>query len=345
MSNQPDSTHHVNPRYRAYGRARLDIAQRARTRQDWDRLWKRPQFSFPFVWGQHWKQCIEYRVDDFASEVGFLIDVLGLPVNAFNAEFAMFTGLNREFYFAVTPAQPDATSTPPDAIRIQFMVDDLFATTEELRRRGVAFDVEPQAVAEGSLQWIAVFRTPHGICMELWGMVEPVEENPALRTAVEPPLDARLPIAEFLPEDQDDLEEETLDEPEEVFTEESGELDEEINEPGIAGDEDESSGPTAPLPPTRSASPADRQPRVFTDSQEILAHLQGKATPAGQVPLKPRLSTDAPPQLSGPGAFRPAPKPQPSQSQLEEDQPPDAVEEEHPALEDNHYKRITFHKD
>src|SRR5512134_3742554 len=120
MSNQRDSNHRINPRYRAYGRARLDIAQRARTRQDWDRLWKRPQFSFPFVWGQHWKQCIEYRVDDFAAEVGFMIDILGLPVNAFNAEFAMFTGLNREFYFAVTPAQPGAASTPPDAIRIQF---------------------------------------------------------------------------------------------------------------------------------------------------------------------------------------------------------------------------------
>lgn len=345
MSNQSDPTHHVNPRYRAYGRARLDIAQRARTRQDWDRLWKRPQFSFPFVWGQHWKQCIEYRVDDFASEVGFLIDVLGLPVNAFNSEFAMFTGLNREFYFAVTPAQPGAVSTPPDAIRIQFMVDDLFATTEELQRRGVVFDIEPQAVAEGSLQWIAVFRTPHGISMELWGMVEPVEENPALRSAVEPPLDARLPIAQFIQEDQDTLEEDQLDEPAGAFMDESEEADEDFDETDQPVDGDEAPEAAAPQLPAGSVSPAARPPRLFKDSQEMLAHLQGKAAAASETRLKPRLAVESSVQPSGPGTFRPAPKPQPSQDQPEEDHPADPAEGDVPAQEDYHYKRITLHKD
>ena len=35
------------------------------------------------------------------------------------------------------------TSTPPDAIRIQFMVEDIFETTEELERRGIAFTQTP----------------------------------------------------------------------------------------------------------------------------------------------------------------------------------------------------------
>lgn len=329
MSNQPDSAHHINPRYRAYGRARLDIAQRARTRQDWDRLWKRPQFSFPFVWGQHWKQCIEYRVDDFAAEVGFMIDILGLPVNAFNAEFAMFTGLNREFYFAVTPAPPGVASTPPDSIRIQFMVDDLFATTEELQRRGVVFEAEPQAVAEGSLQWIAVFRTPHGICMELWGMVEPVEENPALRSEVEPPLDTRLPIAQFLPEAEAGIEEDLLDEPEEEPTgePEDSDDDEDLVEPVQPARENSVAEPSDHPQSGRAAASLNRPARLFKNSQEMLDHLQGKGA------------------STSPPLFRPAPKPSPAQPQEEEDQPSDPAEGPDPVQKDYHYKPISFHKE
>jgi hypothetical protein len=62
---QPDRPH-VSARVRAYGRARVDIARRAVTPQDWEELWKPPQNPFPFTWGKYWKQCVEYRVDDFA---------------------------------------------------------------------------------------------------------------------------------------------------------------------------------------------------------------------------------------------------------------------------------------
>lgn len=323
MSNQSESNHHINPRYRAYGRARLDIAQRARTRQDWDRLWKRSQYSYPFVWGQHWKQCVEYRVDDFAAEIGFLIDILGLPVNAFNPEFAMFTGLDREFYFSVTPAPPGMDSTPPDAIRIQFMVDDIFATTEELQRRGVVFDAEPQAVTEGSLQWIAAFRTPHGICMELWGMVEPVEEDPALRSAVEPPLDTRLPIAQFLDETEDDPDEEQIDELEEEPSEDSDLVEEEIEAPIQPAMKFSEPEPVRNQQPGRNTAPTNKPPRLFKNSQEMLAHLQGKGASISPV-------------------FRPAPKPAPSKPQPEEDQSSSSAEEEGPSPEDHPYKPIPF---
>jgi catechol 2,3-dioxygenase-like lactoylglutathione lyase family enzyme len=163
---------HVPARIKAFGRARLEIAQRAQSREDWETLWKPPMQSFPFEWGPHWKQCIEYRVDDFAAEVGFLIDVLGLPVNAFNPDYAMFTSPSHEFYFAVVSAGPRMRSTPPDALRIQFMVSDLFALAETLKARGVVFDRDPSPVAEGSTQWVASFHTPHGLSMEIWGFVE-----------------------------------------------------------------------------------------------------------------------------------------------------------------------------
>ncbi len=32
--------HHVNPRFRAYGKARIDIAMRATNQSEWEKLWK-----------------------------------------------------------------------------------------------------------------------------------------------------------------------------------------------------------------------------------------------------------------------------------------------------------------
>jgi len=161
----------INPRVRAYGKARIDIAERAKNPADWEKLWKPPSASYPFVWGESWKQCIEYRVDDFAAEVGFFIDVLGLPVNAFDSGYAMFTSPQRDFFFAIVPTPHAEQSTPPDAIRLQFMVKDIMATTHELEQRGISFEQSPQPLRPGSSLAIGYFRTPHGICIELWGMV------------------------------------------------------------------------------------------------------------------------------------------------------------------------------
>lgn len=162
---------HVSARVRAYGRARIDIARRALTPQDWDELWKPPQNPFPFTWGNYWKQCIEYRVDDFSAEAGFFIDVLGFPVIAFDANYAMFTSPTGEFTFAVVQTPEGGTSTPPDAIRVQFMVEDIFKTTEELARRGIAFTQTPEPLSEGSMMHTATFLSPHGICIDVWGEV------------------------------------------------------------------------------------------------------------------------------------------------------------------------------
>jgi catechol 2,3-dioxygenase-like lactoylglutathione lyase family enzyme len=162
--------HHINPRFRAYGKARIDIAQRAQNEDDWYDLWKESSNPFPFRWGKNWKQSIEYKVDDFAAEVGFLIDILGLPVNAFDPDYAMFTSPGRDFYFSVVPAFEDERSTPPDAIRIQFMVEDIFDLIDELEQRGVVFEQQPQPCEPDSSLYIAYFRTPHGICVDLWGV-------------------------------------------------------------------------------------------------------------------------------------------------------------------------------
>lgn len=163
--------HHINPKFRAYGKARIDIAMRASNQAEWQKLWKKPAFPFPFTWGANWKQCIEYKVDDFPAEVGFFIDILGLPINAFDPGYAMFTSPKGEFYFAVIPTEAGEKCTPPDSIRLQFMVADIYQTASELERRGIRFEQWPQTSSTGSSLCIGYFRTPHGICVDLWGHV------------------------------------------------------------------------------------------------------------------------------------------------------------------------------
>jgi hypothetical protein len=226
QAKQPDRPH-VSARVRAYGRARVDIARRAVTPQDWEELWKPPQNPFPFKWGKYWKQCIEYRVDDFASEAGFFIDILGIPVIAFDANYAMFTSPTGEFTFAVVQTPEGGYSTPPDAFRIQFMVEDIYKTTEELVRRGIAFIQAPTPLSEGSSMHAATFLTPHRICIDIWGEVriaeaELVETNETVEAVASP---AEEDDSDELPEkpaakepiddedDFDDLFEEVHDEP------------------------------------------------------------------------------------------------------------------------------------
>lgn len=167
----------INPRVRAYGKARLDIAQRVHSPADWQRLWLPPAQDFPFKWGKPWKQCVEYKVDDFAAEVGFYIDVLGLPVIALDPDYAMFTSPGGDFYFAVVPALGGRGSTPPDAIRLQFMLADILATVNVLEDRGIEFEAPPLPVQDGSDLHIGYFRSPHGIPIELWGMVGNEDEG------------------------------------------------------------------------------------------------------------------------------------------------------------------------
>lgn len=161
----------INPRVRAYGKARLDLARRARNGEDWKRIWKAPIHPYPFQLGGAWKQCIEYKVTDFAAEVGFFIDILGLEVNSLDPGYAQFTSPQGDFYFAVVETPQGYNATPPDAIRIQFMVEDIFDIADELESRGIIFEIPPQPCQAGSALNIGSFRTPHGIFIELWGIV------------------------------------------------------------------------------------------------------------------------------------------------------------------------------
>jgi hypothetical protein len=147
------------------------MALHIQNQQDWDEHWKAPKnmFAITFPKKGSWKQSIEYQVDDYAAEVGFWVDIIGVPVNAFGPDYAQFTGPQGEFTFAVTSTPEGLKSTPPESIRIQFSVDDLNHIVDELTSRSVQFDQLPVPVSPGSSTHIATFLTPHGIAVDLWG--------------------------------------------------------------------------------------------------------------------------------------------------------------------------------
>jgi hypothetical protein len=212
----------INPRVQAIGKARLDIARRAKSQLEWEKLWKQPLNAFPFDWGDAWKQCIEYRVDNFPAEVGFFTDILGLPINALNSGYAMFTSPTRDFYFSVIPTHQNDQATPPDAFRLQFMVKDLATTTHQLQQRGIEFDQALQPLHPGSALHISTFRTPHGICVELWSDVTAFQTNQAEMKASINFGTGEKPDEQDDEDDQDEFEEDDFnddDEGEENFTE------------------------------------------------------------------------------------------------------------------------------
>lgn len=154
----------IDPRIRALGKARLDVTRRARDEGEWQKMWRAPRYSFPFAWGEGWRACFQYFVEDFAAEIGFFIDVLGFPVSAFSTTYALFTSPDHAFFFAVRALPEGFESTPPDTIRLQFMVSNFSEAIQELERRGVTFEVRPEVGGPA----VAVFRSPHGVPIELW---------------------------------------------------------------------------------------------------------------------------------------------------------------------------------
>lgn len=164
-----DTEYHVNPRIRAYGKARVEITRQAKDEQDWLANWREQLYAFPFEWGHGWKHCIEYKVDDFAAEIGFFIDFLGFAVCAFSPHFAQISDPDGFIYLSISEAQVGEVSTPTETIRIQFNVNEIEQTVQELEKRGIVFEQKPEPIQPDSTIVVGYFRTPHGICVDLWG--------------------------------------------------------------------------------------------------------------------------------------------------------------------------------
>jgi hypothetical protein len=160
--------YHINPRFRAYGKARLDVTLRARDEQEWQQMWRQPLNSFPFKFGTGWKFCFEYQVDDFAAEVGFYIDVLGFNVNAFSPHYAQFSSPGGELCISIVQAGEGEDSTPADTIRLQLQIRDIEKTSRELETRNVVYEKSLGIEHDAESTLAGFFRTPHGVRYDLW---------------------------------------------------------------------------------------------------------------------------------------------------------------------------------
>lgn len=166
--------YHINPRFRAFGKARLDITLRAKDEQEWQSMWREPLNPFPFNFSSGWKFCFEYKVDDFAAEVGFFIDVLGFSVRAFSPRYAQFSSPREELCISVREVGEREQSTDPDSLRLHLQLSDGEDTITELDRRAIVFEKSMAIEQDGESTLIGFFRSPHGLRFDLW------TQNPAL---------------------------------------------------------------------------------------------------------------------------------------------------------------------
>ncbi|HSF83007.1 MAG TPA: VOC family protein [Anaerolineales bacterium] len=177
------SDYRVHPLVRSYGKARIEITRQARDEHDWQRMWRAPQNPFSFKWCQSWKHCVEYKVDDFASEVGFYIDLLGFPVHSFSPSYARLTSPTEDFFFAISAARSDEQATPTEALRLQFCIEDFEYTVQELKTRGINFEITDTESTSG---WnVASFRTPHGIAIDLVGLADMMERDDETQESIQ----------------------------------------------------------------------------------------------------------------------------------------------------------------
>lgn len=235
------SSYHINPRIRAYGKARIDVTRRAKNEIEWQKLWREPLNPFPFEFLSGWKFCVEYKVDDFAAEVGFFIDILGFPVIAFSPSYAQFTTPGGDFCISVSSLRETEKSTPPETIRLQFRVEDILETTGMLVQRGIVFEQTPIPIQTGSNQVAGYFRTPHGVCVDLWGEIV---KKPDIHDLIEEDEDDEAETDRIIQQllnlpDQDAGGRDDLSEEKEEADSEDEYFDEEEDEPLIRADIDE----------------------------------------------------------------------------------------------------------
>jgi hypothetical protein len=159
---------HVNPRFRAYGRARVEIFNQVTSQQDWIRLWKPATHPFPFFWADAWKTTFEFEVNDYPSEVGFFTDILGLTVDEFGEEFVRF--ILPEAAICLTVKHNPSTPFPVDpSMRLQIHINRLTETISELKNRGVKFTQLPSEIQTGTGEAKATLITPNGVSIDLIG--------------------------------------------------------------------------------------------------------------------------------------------------------------------------------
>jgi catechol 2,3-dioxygenase-like lactoylglutathione lyase family enzyme len=153
---------------RAFGKRRLDALTRIKSREDWQRLWPKQRHAYPFTWGDCWKAVAEFGVKDFAAELGFYLDVLGMTVNATWPDHAMIMTPDGAYTFTIYRAKRTSSE-----LNLQFMIGNIREAVAALKRRGVV-PVQDLKADWGEQSPMRTFKckSPSGVVITLWGMVK-----------------------------------------------------------------------------------------------------------------------------------------------------------------------------
>ena len=155
---------------REFGVARLQIADRLYAGQA-DAEQPGSRHAYPLRLGPLWRMTVEYAAADYPAEIGFYADIMGLNPTALGPGYGMFASPAEDFHISVTPTPQGGAPTPPDALKLEFNVQDIFATVEELTRRGVTFERQPSRAGGPNSRFVSgYFRTPNGIRISLWSV-------------------------------------------------------------------------------------------------------------------------------------------------------------------------------
>lgn len=157
---------------RELGKERLAMISLIKKPEDWKLLWKKQANPYIFKAGPCWTFTTEYQVDDFEAELGFFIDIIGMESNALDNKYCMLMQPEGGFYFSVVPTPNGDKPTPTDAFRLEFMFEDIVETCKALEARGVVFERQPAPYTEGNSLYQGAFRTPNGVLVRVWGVVE-----------------------------------------------------------------------------------------------------------------------------------------------------------------------------
>lgn len=156
-------------RWNELGAKRIAISKDAKSLEDWKKLWFEPEHGYPFEYGECWNFVTEYRVVDFEAEVGFFTDGLCLFSYVLSEDYAMFTDEKRTLFMSFVPAGEEPTT---QGFSLQFMVKDIATTVSELTKRGIEPVQGVHNPYPGGPMRKAIFETPNGIPIHLWGMVD-----------------------------------------------------------------------------------------------------------------------------------------------------------------------------
>jgi hypothetical protein len=255
------------------------------------------------------------------------------------------------------------------------MVADIFSTIEKLKQRGIQFVQEPQPVSEGSCQWLASFKTPNGVCLEIWGLVEeqdsttPEIHQEKIRKpsgaesglAVSPATDMPNPAGQTNWMNRSDLDDKTDDEDEDEH-EDFDWMNEETDDENAAS---EKAGPTHIQSLTGDEGDLDEAPqrfslseqppktkipqsiRTFQNADDMLNHLNQKQAQPDRAAKS--ISMPSKPAEKNKPIFSPAPKKttekKPASVWDSVDVEQEYVDLEKPAVEEYHYTPIPLKKE